>query len=283
MSVCVYHAGCVDGLASASIMQKKYGCIRLVGCPAGSDPDINIHNESVFFVDIAPSHECLMDLLNKGNTVTVIDHHVTSHAALKNVVHPNFVYIYSANKCGCLLTHEYVSPGVPVPEYLKYIDDQDRFVRVLENTEEITSAIYSDYKSIPGMALLEHVNMTDLVTRGTFLKQVNNKNISDAIANRIECTYKNMHCYVYSDYSNMRSMTGSQLLDIPMTSGVLPDFTVFYRYDLRSGKLYVSLRGRDDRVACSEIAAEFGGGGHRNACGFELDPSVPLNSVFKVI
>ena len=35
------------------------------------------------------------------------------------------------------------------------------------------------------------------------------------------------------------------------------------------GRIQYSLRSRDDRMDVSEIAKKFGGGGHRNAAGFE--------------
>lgn len=37
------------------------------------------------------------------------------------------------------------------------------------------------------------------------------------------------------------------------------------------GKLQFSLRSEDHRTDVSEIAARFGGGGHRNASGFQVD------------
>lgn len=289
--LCVYHGGCMDGLAAANTLLKKYPDARLVACAAGNDPDFNscVYNTSVFFVDISPSIPFLQGLLDAGNTVTILDHHVSAFKAMSSVQeHPRFTYIYNEGECGCLITHNYLFPDTPVPWYMQYIDDNDRWVHKMEHTSEINSALQSDYRSLAGISELETLSFDTLLEKGKFLKSVLEKNVADSMLTRIECEYTDptdpqkrvLQCYLYTDFAYARSLTGSRLMDVRMESGCLPDFVAFYRYDLRSGKIFVSLRGRATKVSCCEIAARFGGGGHRDACGFEIGTEIPLNTFF---
>lgn len=285
--LCVYHACCVDGLAAASVVLKKHPGMTLVACAAGNDPDFGkcVYNTTIFFVDISPSVSFLKGLLDAGNKVTILDHHISAFRSLSEVHHDNFEYVYKEDACGCLITHTFFFPETPVPWYMQYIDDNDRWIHKLENTSEINSAIQSDYRSITGMAQLETISQSDLLERGRFLKSVLEKNVADSMATRIECEYtdpmkRTLQCYLYSDFAYARSLTGSRLMGLRMTNGELPDFVAFYRYDLRTDKIFISLRGRDTGVDCSEIAVRFGGGGHRDACGFELSTFQPLNTIF---
>lgn len=289
--ICVYHGGCVDGLAAAHTLQKKYPDARLIACAAGNDPDFGVcvYNTEVFFVDISPSVSFLKGLLGAGNTVTVLDHHVSAFAGLSEVqTSDKFHYIYQSDACGCLITHRYLFPETPTPWYMVYIDDNDRWVHQQPNTAEINSAIQSEYRSIKGMSELESADPHDLLEKGKFLNSVREKNVADSIATRIECEYSDpkdpkkrvLKCYLYSDFAYTRSLTGSRLMDLRMLNGDLPDFVAFYRYDLRTDNIFVSLRGRDTGIDCCEIAERFGGGGHRNACGFEFSTFQPLNTIF---
>lgn len=285
--VCIYHEGCMDGIAAAHIVQKKFPNVRMVPCQAGHDPSIDDVRESiVYFVDISPSVGYLEMLLSNGNTVTVLDHHITSFEALRDVHHDRFEFVYDNDRSGCLIAHSHFFPEEHIPWYMLYIDDNDRWVHSLEHTKEINSVIQTDYRSLEKIKDLQYAMYNSLLERGKFLNNVREQNVRDAILNRIECEYTHSdgvvyQCYAYSDFANCRSLTGNTLLSVPMANGNLPDFCMFYRYDLKSGRVYVSLRGDDSRIDCSEIAKRFtGGGGHRNACGFEIDNSENLRDFF---
>jgi oligoribonuclease NrnB/cAMP/cGMP phosphodiesterase (DHH superfamily) len=276
--LCIYHHNCLDGLVAAWIVKKNNPDITLIPCSPGNDPKIiDGTSKKIIFVDICPSIEFLQNLAIFTENITILDHHRTNYLKFTNYkgdINP----IFDLNKCGAMITWEYFNPGIEAPEFIKYVDDHDRWIKQLPYSNNLISVMMTDYFTIEGIDQLASIDLKDLYERGTLLERVDTENIQRAIKNRLEVKFikhdQEYNVYVYSDFEYLRTYIGDKLLDIPMRSGLLPDFVAFYVYSPIKNSFYITLRGRDDRVDCSEICRSFpNGGGHRNACGFEISPS----------
>ena len=60
------------------------------------------------------------------------------------------------------------------------------------------------------------------------------------------------------------------------------DFAISWYYDHEDKMIKVSLRSFHEAVDVSEIAKEFGGGGHRKAAGFQLAGDLNVDDIFDI-
>jgi nanoRNase/pAp phosphatase (c-di-AMP/oligoRNAs hydrolase) len=58
------------------------------------------------------------------------------------------------------------------------------------------------------------------------------------------------------------------------------DFALIWYYDHDAKRTRVSLRSFHEHVDVSEIAKDFGGGGHKKAAGFTLPKSKHIDDIF---
>ena len=58
------------------------------------------------------------------------------------------------------------------------------------------------------------------------------------------------------------------------------DFALIWYHDHDTNQVKVSLRAHHDDADVSEVAKKFGGGGHRKAAGFALQPGQGIESIF---
>lgn len=144
----LFHGGCPDGFGSAWAFYRKWKAdptVRYAGVFHGKPLSMQqreelIRGRRVLMVDFTfPDHE--MDILvHEAAYVFCIDHHITG---LGRVVEWKVPHIFDENKCGAVLTWEYVHPDTSVPEMLLYVQDRDLWDWNLENSREISAATYS--------------------------------------------------------------------------------------------------------------------------------------------
>ncbi len=201
--------------------------------------------------------------------------------------------ILDNNKSGALIAWEYFHPDKEVPMLIKHIDDYDRWQFKIEGTKEFNKALWSyapwsfeqwnninlcveeNYHAVSsevadkyeyGRLLLEgaailraHDANVQAVVKGAGRKCV--LNLSD------EPGFEPKGLTLYGLAANcpphLASDVGHQLANQSGTYGLLWSLN-------REGKCLCSLRSNGD-YDVSTIANAFGGGGHKNAAGFEVD------------
>ncbi len=296
-----FHNGCKDGHCGAAIVKKWSPDVRTVWLNVGPEgtqfkyPDMFM-NKHVIYVDLCPSLKYLCMLAKVCKSVTVLDHHfgtpqydeINTYLAEGNQFPQTVTIVLDKDMCGAMIAWRYLFPDDDIPDFVMYVDDQDRWIRELPDTEEINTAIAVDYNSIEGMEKLFDVPLSTLYERGKKLWEMQTMIVDDAVKKRTtEHTHmfegRTLRCYLNSGPYQYRSFICDKLLDIPMKNGQLPDFAAVVCYDLKGHRFFFSLRGREDRVACSEICKAYGHGGHRNAAGMELPASRDPKEVFPLL
>jgi len=157
------------------------------------------------------------------------------------------------------------------PLLVKYVQDRDLWKWELPNSKAVDAFIRSQQKTIEVWDALNYIiNMKDLVRvvdNGTTIlqreQQIVNKAKSSAAMKEIA------GCRVpVVNTTEMISEVGHALCEGR-------PFAVMYQDDLQRGKRVWSFRS-DGGVDVSEIAAKWGGGGHRAAAGATTDMGVVL-------
>lgn len=293
----IYHKSCADGFAAAFAawlkfgddaeyvpMQYGFGCKDL---PA-------ISGREVYMLDFSWPKYHMERLFRKAKRVVLLDHHKTAFEMWCG----NNVTFYSEdelnresprqiildnNKSGAVLTWEYFHPGEPIPSLFKHIDDYDRWQFKLEGTKEFNKAIWSYTPwtfeqwtgwlrcwgdgHLPGKESL-------FLAEGAAILRAHNQNVQAVVKGAA------MKCAVVW-YGGMES---EPRWDKGLSANCPPHLTSDVGHELANqsgtyglcwhmnneGKVLCSLRSNGD-YDVSAIAKSLGGGGHKNAAGFETD------------
>jgi oligoribonuclease NrnB/cAMP/cGMP phosphodiesterase (DHH superfamily) len=270
--VCFYHAGCPDGFGAAWAVWRAWGA-HASYVPRGHDDTLRperYEGALVVFVDIAADNETLRGLGEQAAKLIVLDHHVSAQRRVE--AEPSLVATlrsrghlvrFDLSHSGAVLAWQHFHPDVPVPELLRYVEDQDLWRFALPQSHDVNAAISSHPRTFESWEGLAKLSAEQLAAQG--------EPISRAQRMEIERTLRNAHPIHLGEVRleavnavQLRSQLGHELAT--RAAFGTPCGAV---YRLQGNRVDVSLYSIGD-FDVAEIAARMGGGGHRNAAGFSL-------------
>lgn len=276
----LYHGGgCRDGFCSAWVARKALGEIEAIPVQYGQDPPIDYCGRDVYILDFSYPRAVLKNMIGQSMFVMVLDHHETAQADLEGLVeecvreniglHPPVIH-FDMNKSGGRLAWEYFFPSLKSSWLVDYTEDRDLWRHKLPNTREVNANLRSMPLDFNVWDLLYDLNSNDSMksSSGTFV-------IEGAAILRAERQIINDHLgrarEINLDGRKIKAVNATVL--VSEIAGELAKgmpFGACY-FDREDGKRIWSLRSASDGLDVSEIAKRHGGGGHRNAAGFEED------------
>lgn len=258
--VVIYHSDCLDGFCSAWVAWRKFGdSAEYVPAYYGKPPP-DVVGKRVFIVDFSYPRPVLEALASIATSVVVLDHHKTAEADLAGLEAPGLEIVFDMQRSGAGIARDYFLPGFK-SWLVDYTQDRDLWQFALPDSKKVNAYIgtldqtFDSYQTAQDSLSVEWAAKLGIG--------------ADA--------YKSM--YVKKMVQHARRITFAGHPDIPMVNapyigiselvGELAEtapFAVgwFVRGD---GKTAYSLRSRGD-FDVSELAKQFGGGGHKNAAGF---------------
>ena len=284
--ICIYHGDCLDGFGAAWAIWKRWRSCEFRPGYYGRDlPLDGTEGKNVLFVDFSASHAALTALAGIAASVVVLDHHKTAKAELEafvtNDIIDDFqeilekrkragglpiVAFFEEQRSGAAMAWEFACRGedYPLPMVLSYIQDRDLWTFYYGDD---TRAVAAALQSYPMDFEIWDAMMFDgprLMTEGQALLRLNRMNVEKML--------KETRQHVIGDYTvpvaNIpyfyASDAGNALLQLHPGA----PFAATY-FDRADGFRQWSLRSEDTRLDVSAIAKAFGGGGHRNAAGFQ--------------
>lgn len=229
--------------------------------------------------------------------VVWLDHHKTSFEMWCGGIPEDGVYMCSIGsidqghfirlhneKSGAMLAWEYFHPGTEVPMFIKHIDDYDRWQFKIEGTKAFNKALWSyapwsfeqwqyEWDSTWGYSSADGLEgMPNFIREGEAILRAHNQNVQSVVkggARKCKLCIEGEVCI--EDFNglaancppHLTSDVGHELANQSGTFGLL----WFIDEDNRC-KCSLRSNGEYD---VSTIAKAFGGGGHRNAAGFQID------------
>jgi uncharacterized protein len=281
--VCYYHSADLDGICSAAIVNKHFKDdhdVELIGIDHGMpirDEDLK-DADQVFFVDYCPPMARLKELapLPAKEAFTVIDHHKSVIDAKDR---PDQIEFYLDNDfSGCELTWKFFYPDKEIPDAVKLLGrydvwdhkDQDTLPFQAGAKMHLTTPRARQWKGLLGDdRLLERAIIKKLLEDGEVLEQgkeqADNKKCKTMMfTSDLEVDKRTYSCLcVNSSEFNSLSFDGHPLVD---SVDILLPF-----YLRKDGIWCVSFYTRKKDIDCSVIAKSFGGGGHKQASGCQVD------------
>lgn len=288
--ICVYHGSCDDGFGAAWVVRAKWGNgVQFVpGSYGGFDWPSDLTGKNILFVDFSLKREPMRNLINGFNdqgppaSIVLLDHHKTAEAELAKWTMPELtlthadiapllaemsgpacIAVFDMERSGARLAWDFCFPGQCVPSLITHIEDRDLWRFRLQTTHYVSAALRTyphDFEVWDDLAS----NVGRLALEGATILRGHHKNIAEFIRNRYWTDVGGYRVPVVNVPYHYASDTANELLAVEPDA---PFAACWFRRG--DGKVQWSLRSENGRVDVSEVAAKMGGGGHRNAAGFE--------------
>jgi len=258
--LCIYHGNCADGFASAWVVRKALG--ENVEFHAGvyQDAPPNVEGRDVVMVDFSYKRPILEQIREQATSVLILDHHKTAEVDLKDL--PGVVSVFDMNRSGARITWDHYFPNQEPPKLLLHIEDRDLWRFALPKTREIQANIFSYPYEFGVWEELMNSDPAKLAIEGTAIERKHFKDIRELIGVVTRRMNIGGHNVPMANLPYTLTSDAGHLL----AKG--EPFAGCY-WDTPKGRVF-SLRSQDDGLDVSEIAKQYGGGGHKNASGFRL-------------
>lgn len=271
----LYHGGCQDGFCAAWSAWRSFGD-RADYLPVfhGTEPP-DVTGRPVYLLDFSYPRAVMVRMLAEAMSVTVLDHHKTAQAALDGLEN-EFVprpdafsptVVFDMHKSGGRLAWEHFRPDhsrpAPGSWLVDYTEDRDLWRWALPHSKEINAWLATVPRDFDAWNLLDNPGCKeedDRVMEGAAILRYQAAQVEKHAANAVEIELGG-HKVLAVNATSLASEIGERLAE-----GRAFGATYFLRAD---GRKVWSLRSRAGGVDVSEIARAHGGGGHRNAAGFE--------------
>jgi oligoribonuclease NrnB/cAMP/cGMP phosphodiesterase (DHH superfamily) len=283
----IYHGNCADGFTAAWIVRQALGHSKFESSyqdlpqsglefHAGfyQTPPPDVADKIVYIVDFSYKRPVMEELVTKAKKVIHIDHHDTAIRDMAGFESDNFESYYSPDntESGAMLTWKYFFPTRPAPEFIKHIDDRDRWQFKMPGTREVQSNIFSYEYTFENWDMLINQSIDEQIREGTAIERRMAKDVKELLG----VVVRRMNIAGYDvPVANVPYQYGS---DICHALAKNEPFAAYY-YDRPTGREF-GLRSSEDGLHVGAIAAQFGGGGHEHASGFRV--SYEQAAVFEI-
>lgn len=275
-TIIVYHKDCMDGLGSAFIWNKVLTKIPDIGVEIFLLPLQHSKEDELFqlkldketlvcFADFSLKRDKLLELADKVNCVYIYDHHKTAKDGLIDL--PDNVNVtFDMEKSGVMISYDAVRNYVDLTEYeyiFKYIQDRDLWKWELPDSKEISA--YLNFVVKPNDVLsfeemLDSFNVNEAISIGKVLLENQKRQVESKVKKAKTITLDRVTMMAVNATENI-----SEIGNVICDTYSVPALMFFITEDFN---VVCSLRSKDELADVSKIATVFGGGGHRNACGF---------------
>lgn len=293
--VCFYHFPCDDGFASAWVARRKWPAVVMAPTNYGlAVPDADIAGKNLLIADFSYKPDVLAELVRRGaHSIVILDHHKTAEADLKDfkvemcggaqfaaadvdgmfrdmheLSRPPIVARFDMDRSGAALTWEFCFPDMPAPVFIQFIEDRDLWRFKLKETRAFSLYL----RSFPyefaiwdrvAQEVMDDPNM--VIGSALSIERFYDQKLAEMLPT---ATLKKIGKWdgvpvAHAPYAFASDLAHELLKAFPAA----PFAAVVV--DAYGGRTY-SLRSEDSRQDVSEVAKQFGGGGHRNAAGFRV-------------
>lgn len=291
--ICIHHSKDMDGYTSGAVVKHRYPEAKLIGWDYKDDiPDFEqFRDEEVIMIDISFPIKKIVELSEIAKKLTIIDHHISFarefYREILKMDYPDEVigvqylipnsklhYVYELGKAACEIGWKYLFPDKVVPYAVTLVGRYDTWREKEEDWENETLPFKyymhgncNSAETFPTELFKVTPDSKDIRFGIEIGKEIMGyqRRMDEAVArqNSFTAIFHNLRalCLNYYPFSSetLRSVWNPDKHDI----------MVGFSY-AGNGRWSVSLRSVGDKVDCSIIAKARGGGGHKNAAGFEV-------------
>lgn len=264
----IYHGNCADGFAAAWCFWKKYGdeADYVPGVYQSPPPDVT--GRDVYLVDFSYKLPVVEQMLQTARSVTLIDHHKTAIddlAPLKveqvGYGQETFGWYCDLERSGARLAWDFLNQELP-PRLIQHIEDRDLWRFKMPGTREIQACLFSYPYDFAVWDALMAKDPNEMIAEGAAIERKHHKDIAELVA---LCQRKMTIGGVSVPVASLPYTLVSDAAHL-MAKG--EPFAACY-WDTPDARIF-GLRSTDGGADVSEIAKQYGGGGHAHAAGFKV-------------
>jgi len=261
----IFHAHCLDGFgaAYAAWLYFDHGNCELHPASHGKEHPV-CDGRKVYILDFSYRRHVMKELCERAESVIVIDHHISAFKDMQGLDNEiaNLTLDFSMERSGAVLAWQYFHPEKELPDLLLDVEDRDIWKFERAGSADRTCALMS-YKFdmaqwhqwCSDSAAYQHLDREGAAIN-RFRRQMIERHKKRAIMGKIAGhTVPIVNC----PSEIISELVGELSVGYPFAAG-FQDSEEKRSWSLRSD----GSNGED----VSQIAAGFGGGGHKNAAGF---------------
>ena len=259
----IYHKNCADGFGAAWMAWQRFNDnAQYHPCSYGDNPPEMDPDSTVYILDFSFPRAVMLELIKNHTEVILLDHHKSAEADIGDL--PGCYF--DMEQSGAYLAWAWFNADAtdyPLAQwqFMMYIEDRDLWRWKLPGSRAFSAALASYPKDFDTWELLSY-EIPRLQREGYTILRAQQMQIE-------MLTQNNALWYNLSGYEI--PAVNTPLLASEMGEALLEKFPEAQfagtYYDHPDGKEHWSLRSRGD-FDVSEVAKEYGGGGHRAAAGF---------------
>ena len=282
--LCIYHGNCADGFAAAWVVSKALSAENVEFHPGVyQEPPPDVTGRDVIMVDFSYKRPVLDEMALAAHSILILDHHKTSAADLADLPPtPKWSIwqgcgigddpplslglrvraVFDMDRSGAGMAWDYFFPDLARPALLNHIEDRDLWRFALDGTREIQANIFSHPYDFEVWNRLMAADPQSLRAEGQAIERKHFKDIAELVGvtkrsmviGGVEVPVANLPYTLTSDAGHQMATAH------PSKIGVC-------YWDTPAGRVF-SLRSTEDGPDVSDIAKQYGGGGHAHAAGF---------------
>lgn len=264
--ICIYHGNCADGFGAAWVF-KRFADRDFdfhAGVYQDSPPDVE--GRDVYLVDFSYKQAVVEAMLERCSRLVLIDHHKTAIEDLAPLFEAGAIEcLTDINYSGAMLAWQWFNGDAEPPQLIRHIEDRDLWRFALPFTREIQACVFShpyDFKVWDALMEAGPDEIAAFVREGQAIERKHHKDIAELVG----VVTRNMEIGGHSvPVANLPYTLTSDAGHL-LAKGC--PFAACY-WDTPEGRVF-SLRSTDEGLDVSEVAKQYGGGGHRNASGFRV-------------
>lgn len=277
---CFYHSVDLDGHCSGAIVKNRYPECEMAGINYG-EPfpfDKITKDEEVYMVDFSLQPFEGMEKLNSICKLHWIDHH---KSAIEDAVGRGFLasegQLLAVDRAACELTWMYLHPTDLEPPPAVYllgrydVWDHEADHRVLPfqyGIRQFSDTFPANQEMWKNLFCGNQADIETLVENGKLIlayEDAQNAKSCETLAFETELNGLKAIC------ANKGAPTNSQFFKSVYDSAKHEIMLLFYRLKPPVSKWTVSIYSTHKHIDCGAIAKQYGGGGHKQAAGFQCE------------
>lgn len=249
-------------MTSAAIVKKALGDGVVFHPGQYGNPPPEVAGKDVYIVDFSYKQPDLLKLLGSATKLVLLDHHKTAKADLENFTHPKAEIIFDMTRSGAGLTWNYFFPDRPMPPIVAHVEDRDLWRFAMRGSKEIHHVLSCLPNDIDQWVQIFDWDADKTVIEGAAIDRF----FMSKVAQLKDLAFQAQIGGHMVPVCNAPHFFASEL------AGQLAEDKPFAGVFATDGKEeFWSLRSRGSGMDVSEIAKEYGGGGHKNAAGFKTE------------
>lgn len=291
--VVIYHSPCDDGFGAAWAAWKRWGDEPVYYAATYGKPAPNVAGLNVLIVDFSYKRAELEAMAAEAASIVILDHHKTAKAELEpfqfhesspgaisaddvngmlrdlaELDRPPVVALFDMERSGARMTWDFCHPANEAPQLIRFIEDRDLWRFQLAYSRAFSLWLRShryDFALWDSLADQAENAIGVVVTQACAIESFYDQKISEIVGTARWLPINNIPVPV----ANCTWAFASDVAHALLVKHPEAAFAATY-YDRGDGSRTYSLRSEDERQDVSVHAKRYGGGGHRNAAGFEV-------------